>query len=37
MDRVVERLLQVETLRAPELEALLAETEAEGSERPAAG
>ncbi len=37
MDAVVARLLQVETMRAPELDAVLAEVEAAGTERPAAG
>jgi cell division protease FtsH len=36
MDRVVERLLEVETLRAADLDAILAEVDA-SSERPAAG
>ena len=37
MDAVVARLLEVETMRASELDELLAEIEAAGSEQPAAG
>jgi len=37
MDAVVVRLLEVETLRAADLDALLADIEAATSERPAAG
>src|SRR5215471_16764401 len=37
MDAVVARLMEVETLRAADLDALLAEVDAAGSERPAAG
>jgi len=37
MDAVVARLIEVETLRAADLDALLAEVEASSSEQPAAG
>jgi cell division protease FtsH len=37
MERVVERLVEVETLRGPDLDAILADVDAEDSEQPAAG
>jgi cell division protease FtsH len=37
MDAVVARLMEVETMRAADLDALLAEVDADSSERPAAG